>query len=42
LAQVTQEMLPDGEKAGGRLQVDDIPAFLGRAGFQIEGKANRS
>jgi hypothetical protein len=34
LARLTQEILPDGEKATGYLQVDDVPAFLGRAGFQ--------
>jgi len=31
---LTGEILLDGEKATGHLQVDDIPAFLGRAGFQ--------
>jgi hypothetical protein len=36
LAQLMQEMLKGEENAAGQFQVDDIPAFLGRAGFQVE------
>ncbi len=38
LAQLTRENFPAGEKATGHFQVDDLPAFLGRAGFQASRK----